>query len=93
MEPVKLEGIGCFGKPERVEKLLSKTMQAYSTLYNIPGLWTATHGLVSGTDVLAGFFLGFSNRTLNLSVFTRRYSKGPPIRTPMTLLLRKASLN
>ena len=79
MEPVKLVGIGCFGKPERVEKLLSKTMQAYSTLYNITGLWTATHGLVSGTDVLAGFYFGFSNRTLNLSVFTRRSSQARPI--------------
>lgn len=71
MEPAKLVGIGFMGKSERAARLLKKIMA--STHY-APDLSTPEHshpaGLSDGRP-LTGFYLGFTDGGLNLSLFSK----------------------
>ena len=71
MEQLGLVGIGYFGKPEMVGRRLIKVFSSCNGLYDIPLQTGFEEGVARGSDAIAGFYLGFADRVLNLLLFTK----------------------
>jgi hypothetical protein len=83
----RMMGVGCFGAPRTLSRVLGRVMESYSlggwkdALARAPDdsegvvalqrLMGVAGGPGSADERVAGFFLGFKGRRLHLSVFTR----------------------
>ena len=86
----RMTGVGCFGTPSTLSRVLGRVMESYSL-----GAWEETidtaagpsegvqalrrllgRGAAPAGERVAGFFLGFKGSRLHLSVFTRGRNAG-----------------
>jgi len=70
MEQVKLIGMGCFGKPDRVARLIDKLVRHTRPVYDIQAGLDGATGL--DPQGILGFYVGFSGQSLNLSLCLRQ---------------------
>ena len=77
MEQTKLMGVGFMGKPERVTRLLSRLMEGADRAYDLPVRGGYHPYCLSDARPMTGFYLGFTESGLNLSLFTKSMGSGP----------------
>lgn len=70
MEQAKLVGIGFMGKPDRVTRLLNRMMESTNRAYDLSAQGN-DQVFLSDTRSVTGFYLGFTENGLNLSLFTK----------------------
>ena len=61
MDNLKIVGVGCFGKPETVERLFTKMVKFYPIDMHMQ----------PAVNPISGFRLGLDNNVLKLSVFSK----------------------
>ena len=77
MEQAKLMGVGFMGKPERVTRVLNRLMEGANRVYDLPMKGNYCQASLSDTRPATGFYLGFTESGLNLSLFTKSMGSGP----------------
>ena len=75
MEKLKLIGVGCYGKPDRVVRLFNKISKDYEMIYDIPCLSALKNALGPESVQISGFSLGYKKQTLRISLFVKKGSQ------------------
>ena len=88
MEQAKLVGVGYLGKRDRMTRMLARLMESTNQVYGFSGPADAPAAFLSETPSLRGFYLGYSEKGLNLSLFPKGTGpdsgKHPPVTYSMT---------
>ena len=74
MEKLRLIGVGCYGKPDRVVKMFNKISKDCKGIYDIPCLSSIKNALGPESVQIAGFLFGYKNQMLRMSLFLKRGS-------------------
>ncbi len=78
MEQAKLVGVGFMGRPDRVTQLLNRLMKCTDRAYDFSIKDHNHETLLSDLRSSTGFFLGYTEKGLNLSLFKKGASPHPP---------------
>ena len=89
MEQAKLMGVGYMGKPERVIRVLNRLMEGANRVYDLPIQGGYHQAALSDARLMSGFYLGFTESGLNLSLITKRMGQGSGKRYCVTYSVKR----